>query len=172
MAGAGPRVYGSLFVHVGVIFQSPGFESAKVIARPLIMIRNGNAMWTPRSFEIWSFKWPGLLWSFADFTDNVKQIVCPKEPWRGFRFLLFHRALGSYSMAGFKTFLADRTLGLERLIAYLTATCPGVLANLLAVLYYGIVKRYARLALYDVLRSRHASIVSRLTARALGVYLR
>jgi hypothetical protein len=75
-------------------------------------------------------------------------------------------------MAGFKAFLADKTLGLERLAAYLTAMCPGALANLLAVLYYGIVKRYARLALYDVLRSRHASIVSRLTARALGVYLR
>lgn len=164
--------YGSLFVHVGVIFQSAGFGNAKVIAQPIIMIRNGNAMWTPRSFEIWGFKWPGLLWSFADFPDVAKQAVCPKEPWRRFKFLLFHRAVGSYSMVGFKTFLADKTRGLERLLAYLTAMCPGALANFLAVLYFGVVKRYARVALYDVLRSRHASTVSRLTARGLGVYLR
>lgn len=164
--------YGSLFVHVGVIFQSPSFGSIKVIAQPLIMIRNGNAMWTPRSFEIWSFKWPGLLWSFADFPDHAKQAVCPREPWRRFGFLLFHRALGSYSMAEFKTFLADRALGPYRFRAFLAAVCPAALANLLAVLYYGIVKRHARVALYDVLRSRHAGIGSRLVARALGIFVR
>jgi hypothetical protein len=136
------------------------------------MIRNGNAMWTHRGFEIWSVKWPGLLWSFADFPDDAKRAVCPKEPWRRFTFLLFHRALGSYSMAAFKTFLVDKPLGLERVVAYLTALCPGALANFVAVLHHGIMKRHARVALHDMLCSRHASIVSRLAARALGVYLR
>jgi glycosyltransferase involved in cell wall biosynthesis len=32
--------YGSLFIHVGVIFQSPAIENTKVIAQPLIAIRD------------------------------------------------------------------------------------------------------------------------------------
>jgi abequosyltransferase len=164
--------YGTLFVHVGVIFQKPSLGNVKIIAKPLIMIRNGNAMWTPRGFEIWSFKWPRVLWSFADLPESAKRAVCPEEPWRRFRFLLFHRALGSYSLAEFETFLADKPLSLQRVMTYLAALCPGALANFLVVLHHGMVKRFARVALYDVLRSRHATVASRLAARALGVLLR
>ncbi|HMH18380.1 MAG TPA: glycosyltransferase family 2 protein [Burkholderiales bacterium] len=164
--------YGTLFIHVGVIFQSPAIGKVRIIAQPLIMIRNGNAMWTSRGFEIWTFKWPALLWSFGEFSEAAKRAVCVREPWRGFRHLVFHRALGSYSMAEFRKYLADAAHGRARAIAWLTARCPGTLANLAAVIYFGLFRRGSRVALYDVLRSRHASATSRLTARVLGIYLR
>jgi len=164
--------YGSLFVHVGVIFQSPALGSARVIARPLIAIRNGNAMWTPRGFEIWSFKWPDLVWSFDDFSEEAKRSVCVREPWRGLKCLLFHRALGSYSIAEFRKRLAGISRGRTRIAAWLVARCPATLANFAAVVYCGLMKRRSRVALYDVLRSRHAGTATRLAARALGIYLR
>ena len=164
--------YGTQFVHMGVVFQSPAIGPAKVIAQPLVMIRNGNAMWTSRAFEIWSFKWPALLWSFGDFSESARRSVCPREPWRGFNFLLFHRALGSYSLAEFRKHLAGIARGRARAVAWLVARCPAALANLAVVSYYGLFKRGARAELYEVLRSRHAGGSSRLAARVLGVDLR
>jgi hypothetical protein len=143
-----------------------------LIAQPLIMIRNGNAMWTPRAFEIWSFKWPTLLWSFEEFSERARRSVCPREPWRGFNFLLFHRALGSYSIAEFRKHLAGVARGRARARAWLLARCPAALANLAVVSYYGLFKRSARADLYEVLRSRHAGATTRLAARMLGVDLR
>ena len=52
------------------------------------------------------------------------------------------------------------------------AGCPASLANLAAVIFYGLFKRGARVELYDVLGSRHAKLPSRLAARVLGVNLR
>ncbi len=164
--------YGTQFIHVGVIFQTPAIGAVRVIARPLIRIRNGNAMWTPRAFEIWGFKWATLLWSFVDFSESTRRSVCPREPWRGFNFLLFHRALGSYSIAEFRKHLAGIARGRARAVAWLVARCPAALANLAVVVYLGLFKRSARVELYDALRSRHASPASRLAARALGVDLR
>ncbi|HUL90803.1 MAG TPA: glycosyltransferase family 2 protein [Burkholderiales bacterium] len=164
--------YGTQFIHVGVLFQKPAVGAVKVIARPLIRIRNGNAMWTPRAFEIWAFKWASLLWSFADFPESTRRSVCPREPWRGFNFLLFHRALGSYSIEAFRKHLAGIARGRAWAVAWLVACCPAALANLAVVVYFGLFKRSARVELYDALRSRHASPASRLAARALGVDLR
>jgi len=164
--------YGSLFVHVGVIFQSPAIGNAKVLAQPLIAIRNGNAMWTSRGFEIWSFKWPGLVWSFDEFSAKAKRAVCAREPWRGFKYLLFHRALGSYSITEFRNHLAGIAHGHARFVAWFVACFPATLANFAAVLYYGLLKRRSRVALYDVLRSRHAGVATRLAARALGIFVR
>ena len=164
--------YGTQFIHVGVMFQSPAIGAVKVIAQPLIRIRNGNAMWTPRAFEIWAFKWATLLWSFDDFPESTRRSVCPREPWRGFNFLLFHRALGSYSITEFRKHLAGIARGRARAVAWLVARCPAALANLAVVVYFGLFKRTARVELYDALRSRHAGSTSRLAARALGIDLR
>ncbi len=59
------RYVGSEFIHVGVIFQSPLPGPALAIAHPWIVIRYGNAQWGPRSFRIWMFQWPSLIWSFS-----------------------------------------------------------------------------------------------------------
>jgi len=150
------KYFGSLFAHVGVIFQSPFVEDTIVIARPLISIRYGNAMWLDRYFEIWAFKWPELIWSFAHFTDAVKAKVSFREPWRRGLILLFHRAKGTYTINTYRKWLEPRLDSYwsrvkSRAIAYL----PGRIANLLAVLYFSFLGQRPglRLELVDLRNS-------------------
>lgn len=153
--------YGSLFVHVGVIFQSPPVDNVFVIANPLITIRYGNAMWTPRGFEIWMLEWPELVWSFPDFTSLVKETVRRREPWRRVMTLLYYRATGAYTLEAYRRFLSGRTNGLLRYRAYLVGLFPPALANLLGVAYLSVSKGQWNMALYDLQRSRHATSVGR-----------
>ncbi len=128
--------FGSLFVHVGVIFQDRLPGDALVIARPLVAVRNANVSWASRSFEIWMFKWPGLIWSLPGFPDEVKASVCPREPWRGWKALLTHRAMGSYSLEEYHRWIAPRASPTGRkAMAWVVAAAPGHLVNALALLY-------------------------------------
>ncbi|BBO99918.1 glycosyltransferase family 2 protein [Sulfuriferula nivalis] len=160
--------YGTLFIHVGVIFQTPPIANVRVIAEPLIVIRYGNAMWTPRSFEIWMFKWPKLIWSFPDFSDAVKRKVCRREPWRSAKALFHNRALGAYSVAEFRKFWPNETSKVERVIAYVLSVFPASVANFIMVFYFAILVKPAPMALHDLLCSRNAGLLSRLVTRVLG----
>jgi abequosyltransferase len=160
--------YGSLFIHVGVIFQSPPISDVQVIAEPLITIRYGNAMWTSRSFEVWMFKWPQLVWSFPDFSDSSKRKVCRREPWRSAKALFHNRALGAYTTAVFRKFWPAKAGMLDLTIAYALSVFPASLANMVMVLYFSTVARPSHMALYDLLFSRNASVLSRLVVRVLG----
>lgn len=160
--------YGTLFIHVGVIFQHTAIETVKVISEPLIAIRDGNATWAARTFEVWAIKWPELIWSFPDFSDTSKQAVCPREQWRRYKFLFYHRAMGSYSLAEFHKYLSTRANGLAWVRAYSIAVFPGKAANLIVVLYYVLFKRKSRLELFDVLCSRYVSVAGNFIARTLG----
>lgn len=161
--------YGTLFIHVGVIFQQPAFETVKVIAEPLIAIRDGNATWAARTFEVWAVKWPELIWSLPDLSDEARQAVCLREQWRRFKFLFYHRAMGTYSCIEFQKFLSTKVKGASRVKAYLAAIFPGEIANIIVVLYYIFLKRSARLPLFDVLCSRYATATSRFLAHTLGL---
>jgi abequosyltransferase len=136
------KYFGSFFIHVGVIFQSPLPERVFAIAKPLISIRYGNASWLEKYFEIWMFKWPNLIWSFGDYSDAAKLRVCRKEPWRRLKTLLLHRAKGSYTINTYRKWLKPRlesssTRARSKAIAYL----PGSIANLLAVIYLSLFSR-------------------------------
>ncbi|WP_124950150.1 glycosyltransferase family 2 protein [Sulfuriferula thiophila] len=159
--------YGTLFIHVGVIFQQPPIVRAKVIAEPLIMIRYGNAMWTPRGFEIWMFKWPELIWSFTDFSNEAKISVCPREPWRRGRLLFFYRAIGGYTITEYRRLLAAGANGMSRAVFFGIAVFPATIANFIAGLYCVFVNRKARTALDSISRSQHASWMSRILAKFL-----
>lgn len=102
------RYFGTLFVHVGVIFQSPLAGDALVLAHPWITIRFGNAQWVARSFEIWMFKWPNLVWSFPNYPDWAKRRVVGREPWHSLPRLLLDRAKGHYSLEEYHTWLEPR----------------------------------------------------------------
>ncbi|MBC7405105.1 MAG: glycosyltransferase family 2 protein [Cytophaga sp.] len=160
--------YGTLFIHVGVIFQHPPIANVKVIAAPLIIIRYGNAMWTPRSFEIWMFKWPKLIWSFPDFSDVAKRKVCRREPWRNAKALFHNRALGAYTAIEFRKFWPKDAGKGECVVAYILSIFPASVANLVMVLYFSMLDKPAQMALHDLLYSRNAGVLSRLLARALG----
>jgi abequosyltransferase len=133
------KYFGSNFVHAGVIFQGPLPDGTLAIAKPLIAARYGNASWQRKHFEIWMFKWPNLIWSFADYPDSVKLQVCCREPWRRIGTLLHHRAKGTYTINGYIDWLEPRlespwTRAVCKAIAYL----PGRVANFLGLLYYGV----------------------------------
>lgn len=158
--------YGSLFVHVGVIFQRP-LNRVSVIRRPLIAIRYGNAMWTPRGFEIWMFKWPGLIWSFSHYAPELKARVCAREPWRSKKKVLLYRALGGYGRAEYQQFIAPKVAGFGRVVYATIAWLPAPLLNALASIYCAFINKKARSDLYDLSRSRHATWLSRALARSL-----
>jgi abequosyltransferase len=159
--------YGSLFVHVGVIFQQPRIENVYVISDPQIIVRYGNAMWTSRGFEIWSFKWQELVWSFAGFSDKAKRRVCHPAPWKRIKTLFYYRATGAYSKDEFEKFIHSRTSGIKRLMSHGIAIFPATVANIISVFYFMLFHRTERMMQYDLLRSRHASGVSRWLAKVL-----
>jgi len=136
------KYFGSWFIHVGVIFQGPLPGDALVIAEPLVSIRYANASWLTKWFEIWMFKWPGLVWSFANFPDSVKCRVCVKEPWRSFKTLFYYRATGVYTKREYTEWLKPR-LGSRwaRLGSKAIAHFPGRIANLLVFIYHSIFPR-------------------------------
>lgn len=159
------RYFGSLFIHAGVILQSP-IERVKVLGESLVMIRLGNAMWRPRSFEIWGFKWPALIWSFEGYAPATKQSVTPREPWRELQWLMGNRAIGAYSIEEYKRYFGKRRVGVLRLSLLLSAIFPGRLANLIGVCMLALVERGGRNLTYEmVTSSRFSNIVSRQVAR-------
>jgi len=159
--------FGSLFIHVGVIFQDPPMERVLVLSEPLITIRYGNAMWTPRSFEIWMFKWPELIWSFPGFSDMAKQSVCLCEPWKGIKALMYHRAVGSYSVDVYRKHLSTRLRNISRIPSYFIALFPAMLANIMVVIYFAVFKKEEKMVMYDLLGSQYATGLSRWFFRTL-----
>jgi abequosyltransferase len=159
------RYFGSLFIHVGVIFQEPPIERVKVLAESLVMIRYGNAMWRPRSFEIWAFIWPELIWGFAGFSPMAKRQVTPLHPWKNARWLFRLRAMGGYSLAEYRTWFTDRKLGVWRIWLLAAALLPGRLANFMGVCMLGAAGSGAGEANYELVTcSRYSSRASRLLA--------
>lgn len=130
------RYFGTEFIHVGVIFQSPLPQSALVLAKPGIAIRYGNAQWTSRYFEVWMFKWPALIWSLSGFPESVKKRITPREPWRQPWKLLLFRARGVYSLQEYQRLIAPQpATALSKWLAQIIARLPGRSMNLLGWLY-------------------------------------
>ena len=153
------KYFGTLFVHLGVIFQSPLPGNALVMAHPWIVIRYGNALWTPRSFEIWMFIFPQLVWSFSHFADWAKQRVERREPWRCWRRLLLARALGHYSENEYSRWLERRfSSPLEKILGRTIAAVPIVPLNFVArFLAKWILRKSPSMTLYDLERWRNLS---------------
>lgn len=159
--------YGTLFIHVGVIFQHPLLNSIKVIADPLIAIRYGNAMWTGRSFEIWMFKWPKLIWSFNEFNNEAKSAVTPHKPWQNMKELFVCRAKGSYSSVEYKKYIHSESKGWLKFIAIVIGHFPASLANFLSVYYVSRKEKIPKILLCDLLSSPHANWATHLLVRLL-----
>lgn len=164
------RFYGTLFVHFGVIFQNPPITAVRVIREPLIVIRYGNAMWTARGFEIWAFKWPGLVWSFNQYSEVARRVVTHPAPYRSVSRLMWFRAIGAYSPAEYAAFIQTRSTWCARLASFLVAVMPGQLANGIfsAYLWLGL-GRSSPMQAYDLARSRYVTCMARSVAVRKGV---
>lgn len=160
--------YGSLFIHVGVIYQNPPLSLVIAIAKPLIKIRYGNSMWTPRTFEIWYLKWPKLIWSF-NYSEELKVKVVRKNPTSSLLKLFKSRALGQYSRYEYKKFISSNPASINKIIAWGISIYPKKLANLICVFYHCFNKKNSLFALFDLLRSSQASVFSRFVAYFFNV---
>lgn len=159
--------YGSLFIHVGVLFQEPALVKVQVLAAPLIRIRYGNAMWTARGFEIWVEKWPRLVWSLGHLDEACRAAVTPRHPARSLKALLWYRAIGAYGAEEYRSLLADGRVP-HHPLARLVAALPARFANAAVALYLrGRGDPDAALKLYDLERARCASALARRFYRAL-----
>ena len=146
---------GSEFIHVGVIFQAPLPSRALVIAQPWIVIRYGNAQWGPRSFRIWMFQWPSLIWSFSHIADWAKKSVVVREPWRRTKTLLRYRAAGAYTPHVYEEMIRPIAESLPmRARAWAVAHIPGVIANLMGLIYYRWFHPSSKIQLADMRSSR------------------
>lgn len=157
--------FGSLFIHMGVIFQPPAIGCARIIARPLVQIRYGNAMWTARGFEIWMEKWPRLVWSFGHFSAAARAQVVARHPATSLKTLLLYRGMGAYGRAEHDALLAGGKLP-HHPWAGAVAALPARLVNS-AIAVYCLIRRHAdaRMMLHDLVRATCAGPVTRWVAR-------
>jgi hypothetical protein len=139
-----------------VIFQAHLPGKALVIVKPFISIRYANAMWKPKEFEIWMFKWPDLIWSFECISPATRESVSKLEPWRKLKTLLFYRAKGTYTVVEYRKWIEPRlTLWRERVGIRGVTLIPGFVANLLAIAYSFVAKGNTKMMRIDLKLSRY-----------------
>lgn len=150
------RYYGSEFIHVGVLFQSPLPGGAIAIGEPLVQIRYGVGNWTSRSFHVWMFKWPTLIWSFDWLTETARVAVCKRQPWRSPAVLLLYRAKGWYSWQEFRQLILPQAKpSWHSWLPGVIALLPARLLNLAALAYAWLHREAQRGGVYDLKRSRY-----------------
>ena len=148
--------FGSYFIHVGVIFQKPLPQGAVVLTSPCLSIRYGNASWTSRSFEIWVFKWPWIVWSLPTVSASAKRSVVMERPYESVRELILLRSKGAYSTGEYHRWVASGpSTKAKKLMCVAIAMVPGTLLNLLAITYVLVFSRARRFALIDLIDSHY-----------------
>jgi glycosyltransferase involved in cell wall biosynthesis len=153
------RYFGTEFIHVGVIFQSPLPAPALVIAQPYIMYRNSTAQWTQRAFEIWLFKWPTILYSFAHISEHARQEYRKAPSWSRLRKIIIYRAMGAYSLKEYQKWFASKDSSLWwRLATLFVAIMPACFVNLFLLSYLKMIKKEAQLI--DCLENNENNIMN------------
>jgi len=154
----GPYI-GSAFPHVGIIFQASLPTPALVIAQPLVTIRYGNAQWYGKAFEIWMFKWPGIVWSFSHLPDAAKRRVVPREPWKRAKTLLRYRAAGAYGLDEYQRWIRNSPCSpWVKWMARSIVLLPGQAVNSAARFYYSRLHSGPKLELADMELSRYSPV--------------
>jgi glycosyltransferase involved in cell wall biosynthesis len=142
--------YGTEFIHVGVIFQSPLPGAALLISCPYIVIRYGNAQWSTRSFEIGMIKWPTLIGSFKDISENVSRKFTVKSPSQIVRRLLISRAKNQYTYKEYQKWSSTANADvLIKIAALIIANIPYRVLNKIILLYLKKFRSDNRIAIYD-----------------------
>lgn len=147
--------FGSYFIHVGVIFQTPLPGSTLVIALPCIAIRFGNTQWRPKEFEIRMIRWTRLIWSLPAIPDSVRGRLYRPDPWRSLKSLVFYRAKGTYSLTEYRKWLRPELKApLDVLRAWSVAAMPGTLANAVGLCFCRLPYRDSKIHYLDMKASR------------------
>lgn len=160
--------YGTLFIHIGVIFQNPALEKIKIIAKPLVKIRYGNAMWTVRSFDIWMFMWPKLIWSLPLMNVSNLEKICPRNPHLNLKKILEFRALGAYGVNEYSKNYKNLEPGFKKMVIWIVTIIPIGFINALASVYCLLLNRRAKLAIYDFARIKHSNFLSKTISKIIN----
>lgn len=152
--------FGSLYAHIGVIFQPPELCNALFIAEPLIIFRHGNSMWLASSAFKAMENFQKLIWSFPNFPDNSKAIICQKEPWLNLKTLLLYRATGRFSSIEYKLYIKHRVNTVYSFFIYSIAILPKKLLNTILAVYLFFFNKKAKSGLYDLSKSKYSSYLT------------
>jgi abequosyltransferase len=139
--------YGTRFIHVGVISTLSNSTKVIVLAVPLIKIRLGNAEWNNISFKVWTQLWPNLIWSFSNLSYDCKRAICLFEPWRSIPFLLWTRALGTFSKKEYLEYISNKPISFYRIIALIVVIFPRFIPYFI-FLTYATIRRDALMLYY------------------------
>jgi hypothetical protein len=90
------KYYGSLFVHIGVIFSSISIKWYW-ISEPFVKIRYGNASWQKNSLEVWLTLWPNLLTKLNNINRSKLAKHISLSPFSHFKKFILFKALGLYN---------------------------------------------------------------------------
>ena len=163
------QYYGSYFVHVGVIGSSTKIGNIFYCQEPLIKYRSANSSWTQRSFEIWYFKWPDLIWSFNSITSEVKSKIVSRKPWKRSLSLLKSRAMGEYNHHIFNDKISKLECGLQRLIPNIISRLPVAPLNMAILLFCVIFRRRSLYTIYNLMVSAPHSNTSKFIILTFGI---
>ncbi|KAF5057858.1 Glycosyl transferase family 2 [anaerobic digester metagenome] len=148
------QYYESYFVHVAVIFQQLLPRGARVLVDPCISIRYGNASWVARGFEIWSIRWPQLIWSLPTISLNSKLSVVSEKPYESIRDLILWRSKGAYSLTEYRRWIATSSSPMFRkILGAVIAMIPGCMVNLVVITYVLLFSKNRQFALVDLIDS-------------------
>ena len=155
-----PELYfGTWFGHIGVIFEKKITNGVFFNAKPLIAIRYGNASWSNSSFIISLYKWPKLIWSLKNISEETKVKITEKEPWKKTKNLIIFRARGAYDFKLFRQFiLKNYKSRIKVILPFLICIIPGFFLNTLLLLFFLIFKNLyenANLQIYDLKISKY-----------------
>jgi abequosyltransferase len=142
------RHCGSLGNHLWVIFQERLPGKTLMMAETFISFQPSRPELRPSNskiFERAAFTGPSLVWSLA-LSEWAKKRVCLAEPWRSPKFLLWMRAMGSYTLTEYQRSIRPRLRSpWEALTPTVIAVLPGVLANTLLLFYFVAMGRHREL---------------------------
>lgn len=156
------QYFGSEFIHVGIIFQSPLPSKAFIIANPQIKIRYGNAQWTKRAFIIGMIKWPQLLNSFNAVNSDIKKGFTFQSPFDILRGMLIFRSKGQFAPTDLNIWAKhNKNLVVNLCLGKIISVIPSIILNLIFLMYLKIFDRRNLIAIHDLERFKDAFFSSK-----------
>lgn len=159
MAREREQYYGSLHVHLGVIFQKPLPGNTIVTSSLLVCHRFGNQTWLSQATRA-ALLWPAFIESLA-ITEETKRKYSPSKTRPSFNTLLTHRACGVYSRSDYCNIVRPHLSGFgERAIAAFIAVIPGRFVNGILVLMNRFGRHHYRGVALQMLRESRFHILN------------
>jgi glycosyltransferase involved in cell wall biosynthesis len=126
------RYYGSLYMHLAVIFQEPLPGRAIVVSKPLLCHRFGGQSWLSGATQM-ELMWSPLIESLA-ISRSTKKMFARSSALQRFRSLLSYRAFGLYSWSEYLRFIHPNLRSRDSILPALAAVAPGGFLNAIFVL--------------------------------------